>query len=188
MVRYNNKYRIPSARLQGWDYSCNGVYFITICTLNNIHYFGDIINGKMQLSNIGVIADIFLYEIKNHTKNTALNTFVVMPNHIHVILMINKPITNTSVETLHATSLSRRKQNKQMASIAPKSASISTIIRSYKSAVTKHSHRLGYKFSWQSRFHDHIIRNDESFNQITEYITNNPQNWEKDKFHPHNGY
>ena len=79
-----------------------------------------------------------------------------------------------TVETLHATSLQSK--------ISPKSNSISTIIRSYKSAVTKHANRLGYTFQWQPRFHDHIIRNDKSFQNISAYIMNNPANWQGDKF------
>jgi len=74
-------------------------------------------------------------------------------------------------------------KDKFMSGISPKPDSISTIIRSYKSAVTKHARRLGYEFMWQTRFHDHIIRNEESFQQISEYIKNNPQNWKNDKFY-----
>lgn len=94
------------------------------------------------------------------------------------------------VQTLHATSLRRDLQdlqnppkNDQMAKISPKSNSISTIIRSYKSATTKHAHRLGYEFEWQTRFHDHIIRNETSLKNISNYIKNNPANWKEDNFH-----
>ncbi len=177
-MKYQNKYRTSSLRLQSWDYRWNGAYFITICTKNKVCSLGDIVNGKMQLSKIGVLADVFLHEIKKHTKNIESGAFVVMPNHVHVILTINKQI----VETLHATSL--RQPNKYLSAISPKAHSISTIVRSYKSAVAKHAHRLGYDFAWQARFHDHIIRTEESFNKITEYVINNPENWEKDKFHP----
>jgi REP element-mobilizing transposase RayT len=69
-----------------------------------------------------------------------------------------------------------------MAAISPKPNSISTIVRSYKSAVSKHAHRLGFDFQWQSRFHDHIIRNDAEYQRIVDYINTNPANWEQDKF------
>ena len=177
-VKYQNKYHTSSIRLQSWDYRWHGAYFITICTKNKVCSLGDIVNGKMQLSGVGVLADVFLHEIKKHTKNIDLNAFVVMPNHVHAILTINQQI----VETLHATSL--RQPNKHLSAISPKAHSISTIVRSYKSAVTKHAHRLGYDFAWQARFHDHIIRTEESFNKISEYVDNNPHNWEKDKFYP----
>jgi hypothetical protein len=69
-----------------------------------------------------------------------------------------------------------------MAKISPKPDSVSTIVRSYKSAVTKHAHRLGLEFAWQTRFYDHIIRDGKSFQNITRYIINNPANWRGDKF------
>lgn len=69
-----------------------------------------------------------------------------------------------------------------MAAISPTAGSVSTIVRSYKSAVTRHAHRLGYAFAWQTRFHDHIIRNEEEYLRISRYILTNPQRWEEDKF------
>jgi len=84
---------------------------------------------------------------------------------------------------LHATSLHVPTINQKMASISPKSNSISTIIRSYKSAVTRHARRLGYEMEWQTRFYDHIIRNPASFAKIANYIVNNPANWKEDKFY-----
>lgn len=82
MKKFQNKYRIHSFRLQNWDYSWDGIYFITICTKGRKHYFGEIVDGKMNLSKIGIIADILWHEIKNHAKNVELGEFVVMPNHI----------------------------------------------------------------------------------------------------------
>ena len=70
-----------------------------------------------------------------------------------------------------------------MSKISPKAGSISTIIRSYKSVVTKHARRLGFQFRWQARFYDHIIKNDNSYDRITDYIINNPSKWEEDKFY-----
>ena len=89
--KFQNKYRIPSTRAQWWDYGNNAAYFITICTANRKHYFGDIRNGKMKLSPIGIIADIFWHEIRKHADFVKLGEFVVMPNHIHGILIIDKP-------------------------------------------------------------------------------------------------
>ncbi len=185
--KYQNKYRIPSARLSRWDYRWAGAYFITICTAERNHYFGEIENGKMILSPVGVIADILWYGIKNYQKNVALGEFVVMPNHIHGIIILNDDMDNVdnvdNVETLHATSLHATSQQSQYSKISPKSNSISTIIRSYKSAVTKHARRLGYDFGWQTRFYDHIIKNDNSFKRISKYIINNPEQWKEDKFY-----
>ena len=74
-------------------------------------------------------------------------------------------------------------KNQIMADISPKPGSLSVIVRSYKSAVTKHAHRLGFQFAWQPRFHDHIIRNQDEFERIRQYIINNPKNWNNDKFY-----
>ncbi len=198
-----NKYRIKSTRLQQWDYRWAGAYFITICTENSLNYFGNIVETddieqpqKMKLSPIGVIADIVWYEIPNHAKNVELGAFVVMPNHIHGIIIINQTdvddiddVDNVdNVETGHALSLQQPPQSQpqpigknRFQNIGKNS--ISSIVGSYKSAVTKHARRLGYNFAWQSRFYDHIIRDEKSFQRISEYIKNNPLNWKEDKFH-----
>lgn len=100
--KFQNKYRIASTRLQNWDYGWNGLYFITICTQNRENHFGKIQHGKMELSPIGVIANILWYEIKNHAKNIELGELVIMPNHIHGILILNG---DDNVKTGHALSL-----------------------------------------------------------------------------------
>lgn len=194
--KYQNKYRIASARLQTWDYRWAGAYFITICSKNREHYFGKIINKKMELSHVGVIANLLWYEIKNHSINIELGEFVVMPNHIHGILILNdnNPRNNDrindikNVETGHALSLQPNIQSNtqpigtnRFQNIGKNS--ISSIIGGYKSAVTKHSNRLGFEFGWQTRFHDHIIRDEEAFDMISNYIINNPLRWEEDKFY-----
>jgi len=189
MEKFQGKYRIPSARLPHWDYRWAGAYFITICTQNREHFFGEVVNGQMKLSYTGVIADILWHQIPHHSKNVELGAFVVMPNHIHGVVIINNPDPFYAVvETLHATSLpptdatSLRTPNQKFSIISPKSNSVSAIIRSYKSAVTKHAHRLGFTFQWQTRFYDHIIRDERSFQTISNYIENNPVNWREDKF------
>lgn len=208
---YKNRYRIKSTRLENWDYRWNAAYFITICTADRKHYLGEIKNGKMEFSPVGVIADILWHEIIHHTSHVLLGNFVVMPNHIHGILIVDNPEIpkeenisegnnekgkndspgnhshNDSVQTLHATSPQspqppQNPKDPQMAKISPKSNSISTIIRSYKSATTKHAHRLGFEFEWQTRFYDIVIRDDFAFQNISNYIKNNPANWQKDKW------
>ena len=103
--KYQNKYRISSARLQSWDYGWVGEYFITICTKDRLHHFGKIVNGEMILSNIGVIANLMWYEIRNHQKNVELGEFIVMPNHVHGILILNNINPLPAVQTGHALSL-----------------------------------------------------------------------------------
>lgn len=183
---YKNKYRIPSARLENWDYAWDGMYFITICTKGMQHFFGEIKNGKMNLTNVGVLADVFWYEIKNHAKNITLDAFVVMPNHIHGILIIEN--NSQTVETSHTVS---EKSNQELTPAQKRKGntgknSISSILGGYKSAVTKHANRLGFEFEWQKRFHDRIIRNQDEYTKISNYIYNNISNWDDDKFNPKN--
>jgi REP element-mobilizing transposase RayT len=109
----NNKLKDrKTPRLQTWDYRWAASYFITICTKNRLHYFGKIENAEMKLSNIGVIADILWYEIKNHAKNIELGEFAVMPNHIHGIIVITNFDDHSAVGTGHALSLQSEKSEK----------------------------------------------------------------------------
>ena len=89
MALYKGKYRIESTRLKNWDYSRNGNYFITICTLNREHFFGEVINGRMVLSEVGRFAEMFWSEIPEHFPYSSLDAFVIMPNHIHGIVVID---------------------------------------------------------------------------------------------------
>lgn len=202
--KYKNKYRNESSRLPNWDYSSNAAYFITICTKEREHYFGDIKNGKMQFSPAGAIAHVLWDGIRNRVNLFQLGEFVIMPNHVHGIIIIGgddnrtdvacnvptipeiPPIPGISIIPIIPTDQPETNpenpKNERMATISPKSNSVSTIIRSYKSAVTKYCNRLNLSFAWQSRFHDHIIRNDESFHRISNYIRNNPSNWKEDIF------
>ncbi|HEY0261992.1 MAG TPA: transposase [Chitinophagales bacterium] len=196
-----NTYHRKSIRLKEYDYSQEGAYFVTICTKDRECLFGKIENEKIILSPVGVIADILWYEIKSHFPNVELGEFVVMPNHIHgVIIITENQNTNRNVGALHATpnpnndnqsralhatplQNSVSDKNEYMSSISPKSGTLSSIIRSYKSAVSKHAHRLEFYFEWQRNYHEHIIRNEQSFQKISEYIMNNPARWADDKFY-----
>lgn len=192
--KFRNRYRIPSARLSTWDYSSNAAYFITICTSNRQHYLGEITDGKMQFSKIGQFANQCWLNIPNHFPHFYLDEFVVMPNHVHGIVMIEKPyIDNNSLprvaETGHA--LSPRNPIAEEADIKPRHPrfrnqgrnTISAMVGSFKSAVTKHCNENKFRFGWQSRFHDHIIRDAGEFHVIRNYIVNNIANWKDDKFY-----
>lgn len=169
--------------MQGWDYGSDGAYFLTICTKDRGHFFGEIKNGRMRVSPAGAIAHVLWYEIKNHARHVGLGEFVVMPNHVHGILVLDGVDGGRDVACNVSTiAIIPTTDHPEMAAISPKSNTVASIIRSYKSAVTKYCNRLGLEFAWQSRFHDHIIRNDESFARISEYIKNNPHNWKEDKF------
>lgn len=209
MKKFQNKYRIPSARLQSWDYGSDGYYFITICTAHMEHYFGEIHDGEMIHNELGKIADKYWEEIPVHFPFVELGNYVVMPNHVHGILIIDKPNANVETPKLGVSvnnicemddnqtpklgDLNNNQTPKLGVSTAPNRTAaasekwnpgtIGVIVNQYKRAVTINIRQLGYTgFAWRSRFHDHIIRDAQSFENIQNYIENNPQNWDKDKF------
>jgi len=190
---YMNKYRIGSKRFKGYDYTSPGKYFITICTKNKIPYFGKIENRKIILSDIGIIARDLWIAIPDHCPNIKLDEFVIMPDHMHGIIIINANSDSNIivVESTHASILQPINQNPnqlmipelksnnpgQKTRISPKPGSLGAIVGSYKSAVSKIIHRFDPDFKWQSRFYDHIIRSNSELSRIKKYIKENPQNW-----------
>ncbi len=234
--KFLNKYRIPSARWQHWDYGSNAPYFVTICTHHRYHYFGKVVDGQMKLSELGLLAYKYWNEIPDHFPFVILDAFVVMPNHVHGIIIIDKPNDdnpqtgimddvqlgngthneqtgrgtnnvqtgheihneqtgheiynvqtgheNNNVQTGHALSLPPNMPNTigQQRFRNQGKNTLSSIIGSYKSAVTKNAHHINTHFAWQTRFHDHVIRNTEACQRIHHYIINNPQKWQADKF------
>ncbi|MGB0929693.1 MAG: transposase [Chitinophagales bacterium] len=184
MSLYRNKYRIESARLKGWDYSNNGMYFITICTHHKLHFFGNIVNDIMLLNDIGKVAHQFWEDIPKYSPFIELGVFVVMPNHTHGILIIDKENNDwRDKEPMLEIEYDPNNAKEFMSKISPKSGTISRILSSYKAAVTKQARKIHPDYGWQERFHEHIIRNEESFKRIENYILTNPENWEKDKFY-----
>jgi putative transposase len=177
---FRNGYRHNSLRYTGRDYSLPGKYFVTICTAMKTEWFGNVINGKMQLSEIGQIASHMWYEIPVHFPFIGLDAFVVMPDHIHGIILINRFIGTPIAEALHATPLPpddvTHLLGETMSFISPKSGSLSVVVRSYKSAVTKHVHKLDSHFSWQHGFYDTIICTTGQLKRIRKYVLENPQN------------
>lgn len=188
MNKYQNKYRIPSARLQNWDYGAMGAYFVTICTQNREHFFGDIVETH---SNASVQKEMILNDLGKKVEeewlktielrpdmNLELGNFVVMPNHFHGILIIGENEFNLDTSKINQ--------------FGPQSKNLGAIIRGFKSAVTTFARRDALQcvftkncsnFGWQPRFHDHIIRNSVEFERIQNYIENNPSNWKEDKFY-----
>lgn len=183
MDKFQNKYRIPSARLKNWNYSWAAAYFVTICTQNRIHYFGKIKNGKIELSDIGKIVEIEwlkTFEMRPDM-NLEMGEYVIMPNHFHAIIGIGENEYNTGdnamnnrTDAMHCVSTGN--------AFAPQSKNLASIIRGFKIGVTKNARFINADFAWQPRYHDHIIRNNESHQRISNYIINNPKNWKEDKF------
>ncbi|MEE9554067.1 MAG: transposase [candidate division Zixibacteria bacterium] len=165
--------------MKSHNYGENGYYFITICTKNKDNFFGDIVDDKMDLSFIGKVADKFWREIPEHFPFVILDEFIIMPNHIHGIIIINKEELQ-AVETHNRASLQYKNK------FGSQSKNLGSIIRNYKSAVKKYAMIQQIVFAWQPRFYDHIIRNERSLVKIREYIRSNPTMWDKDAINTEN--
>lgn len=187
---YKNKYRIPTARATWHDYK-GGSYFVTICTKNREFFFGDINNGEMNYSSLGQSAIDCLQQIPTHFPHVEIPIFVVMPNHIHAIVIINAlaPSVETQniasqnhtinpLETQDFASLQQAKQK-----FGPQSKNLASVVRGFKIGVTKFANENDLSFAWQPRFHDHIIRNHHEMSLIADYIQNNVIRWRDDCFY-----
>lgn len=150
------KFERKRNRLERYDYSTPGVYFVTICTIDKQKVFwqSDISEGcEPRLSELGVIVKNYVEKIHEHYPSTSIHRYVIMPNHIHILISLN------SVNS-------------------EKAPSLTSIVGQLKRNVTKE-----YGLSvWQKSFHDHIVRNDVDYKKIYEYIENNPLKWELDCF------
>ena len=170
-------------RLRHYDYSQSGAYFITICAQNRECLFGDIIDGEMQLNKLGELTELeWIKSIElRPDMNLELGNFVVMPNHFHGILIIGENKFNApSTDAMHRVSTA---PNDTINKFGPQSKNLASILRGFKSAITTQAKKMGiHDFAWQTRFHDHIIRDAQSFENIQNYIANNPANWGKDTF------
>ncbi len=163
-------FRRRSIRLPEYDYSKPNAYFITICSYNKKQIFGKVSNSKIMLSKIGKISEKYLIEIPNHFNDVFIDEYVIMPDHIHLIISI------VGVQNFEP-------QRNEYQKIIPKS--IGSIIRAYKSSVTRWCRLNGFKnFKWQRNYFEHIIRNEEDHFRIKEYIHNNPLRWELDEENP----
>ena len=184
--KYKNKYRIPSARLQSWNYAASAAYFITICTQDRVHYFGEVRNKEMHLNEIGKLAEqewLNTIELRPDM-NLELGQFVVMPNHFHGIVIIGDNEYNRNNDLSIIETLQSIRTNKiSVNSFGPQSKNLSAIIRGFKGTVTKNARVINPEFKWQERFHDNIIRDGKAFDNIQNYIYNNPNNWKEDTFY-----
>ena len=193
--KFQNNYRIPSARTKWHDYS-GGDYFITFCTAAHERYFGEIVNGVIQLTEIGKYTEECVRKIETHYDDVEIPLYVIVPNHIHMIICIDGKYAEMGtenghghghVETEHAPSLPRRTSsskntNEKMRTISRSKGRLSSVVGSIKSAVTRYANENNISFKWQTRFHDHIIRNQNESNKIAQYIENNPYNWTTDDY------
>ena len=183
--RFQNYYRIESARAQWHDYD-GGAYFVTFCTDHRECFFGEIVenNGcnQMCMSEIGKCACSTIEEASKHNLYASIPSYVVMPNHVHLIAVVEM---QPSIETVHHEQ-NRWKNNdvdKRMQMISSRKNKLSFLVGNIKSNITRIANQNGIVFGWQTRFYDHIIRNVDELNRIANYIDNNVANWKTDRFY-----
>lgn len=165
-----------SLRLRGYDYTRAGAYFITICTEDRDPIFGSIVNKEMHLSPFGLFALERWNALPDHHPNVDLDEFVVMPDHIHGIVVLDG--TQGMVQEQRA----RQASPLQARPNGAPPGSLGAIVGSYKSSVSRHINALRNTPGaavWQRNFHEHIIRHDGSLHWIRRYIRNNPANWKR---------
>ena len=222
---FQNRFRIPSARASWHNYR-EGLYFITICAHHQKPYFGRIIprpgleENQLVLTEVGRYVEENLQQITSHYPYAEIPVFVIMPNHLHFIIIIDSAddsngnddstcrdvacnvsdipsdnlngnvarnhsndTSNRDVARNHSNDTSNRDVARNVSTgngcqihmkISPQKGSLSTVIRGFKSAITKYARERGITFAWQTRFYDRIIRNQNELNAIATYIENNP--------------
>ena len=167
-----------SIRLKGYNYSLGGAYFVTICSDNRKCLFGEIIDGAMRLNHAGELVAEEWIKTAAIRHEIELDEWVVMPNHVHGILVI----TDGS-----GTGDRRCGGDRPVAPTGPQPRSIGAVMAGFKSAVTRRINELrqmpGAKI-WQRNYWEHIVRNESELNRIREYNRNNPARWECDKLFP----
>ncbi|MBO7462444.1 MAG: transposase [Bacteroidales bacterium] len=192
-----------------WHNYSGAEYFITICTKNREHFFGTVCNGTTQLTEIGKYLDEQIKIVQTRYPYAEIPLYVIMPNHIHLLVRIDgdktpydrrrdvacrvpQPENQNTARSDAARSDAARSDaardvptrgNAYMQNIANHQGWLSVCIGGIKSSVTKYANEQKIYFGWQTRFHDHIVRNQDEMNKIAEYIVNNPLKWENDCFY-----
>ncbi|HLN97568.1 MAG TPA: transposase [Pyrinomonadaceae bacterium] len=182
MSNEEDKHR-QSVRLKGFDYAYRGFFFVTMCTHDKKPTLGKIINYESQLSDIGRVVEKCWREIPNHFSNVCLDEWVIMPNHLHEIVVIRFPLPREKQGTTCRAPTNAETIYEKFG--RPVAGSLPTIIRSFKSAVTKRANELGLtdgRTVWQRNYFEHVIRTEESLHKIRNYIWENPIHWWSDEY------
>jgi REP element-mobilizing transposase RayT len=203
-----------------WHHYDGAEYFVTICTCDRVHYFGEVQDGRIQLMAIGEYLKEQIESVQKYYSYAEIPLYVIMPNHVHMVVIMDHRIVGTqfiasandvfdmddieNVGTQFIASVDKRQSLKLISNnVNPISdamnrvptggvtgsenplvnQSLGTVVRGLKARVTHFAHKNDIPFAWQSRYHDHIVRNRNEMNRIAEYIEQNPLIWELDCFY-----
>lgn len=173
-----------SIRLYEYDYSQEGLYFVTICTKDKICLFGNIVDEEMVLNDVGRIAHEEWKNTEVLRKNIRLGEFIIMPNHVHGIIEITSVGANCIRPQITTGECNSPLQTENK--FRSPSQTLGAVVRGYKSSVTKQInklHEIPNMIIWQRNYYERIIRNDDSYQKITEYICENPKHWQTDDYY-----
>jgi REP element-mobilizing transposase RayT len=175
-----------SIRLPYYDYTQGGGYFVTICSEDRRCVLGDVRSEQVQLSQLGRIALACWLEIPSHFPDIILDEFVIMPNHVHGILVLRADVgvPNNPRSNVGAQNFAPVADEVRIFHVLPNS--LGSIIRSYKAAVTQNWRKQRPQLSgsiWQRNYHEHVIRDERDLLKKREYIINNPMKWELDEYY-----
>jgi putative transposase len=182
--------RRKSLRLASWDYGWAGAYFVTIVTHGRAPLFGVVVDGAVRLNGYGDIAAQCWEEIPAHFPHAIADVYVVMPNHVHGIVILDNPssLTEHGVGAYHDTPLRQRaQQNDALLPTHAPPGSLGVIMRMYKGSVARRINQSRWKGGgpvWQRNYYEHIVRNERELNATREYILYNPGRWDDDPENP----
>ena len=183
-----DKHHRRSIRLEGYDYTAYGAYFVTICAHRGQCAFGDVIDFEMHPNQLGQVIDHqWLQTGKLRRSHVRLDEFQAMPNHFHAIIWIVDEDRDRQEGHSAAGDQGMMHQAPTREFGKPQARSLGTVVGGFKAAVTRMAKDLVSEVTlpiWQRNFYDHIIRNEEALNRIRAYIRNNPAQWAEDKLHP----
>jgi REP element-mobilizing transposase RayT len=187
MTDQTDKGHRRSVRLRGYDYSQAGAYFVTVCVHDRECLFGDIEDGHMRLNDCGKIVESEWLKSAELRLEIECGQFVVMPNHFHGIVHIVGAYGNTPLNGDTPVSNDMRQRAFCHTPLRSPSRNLGAMIRGFKSAVGKRMNEIGNTPGaavWQRNYFEHVIRDEEDYNRIVEYVENNPQRWMEDSLHP----
>ncbi len=179
----DNPTRLGSLRIRGYDYRLPGAYFVTICAHRRKCMFGDVVRGEMQLNAAGCVVQAAWFDLPRQYPGVACDVFVVMPNHVHGVLVFAAGETIAS-ELALSRHIAEATQPDRNLRIAP---TLGDVVRGFKARVARAIQRSSQTPGapvWQRNYHEHVIRDEHALNRIRQYIDDNPRNWDADSEHP----
>ncbi len=161
---FSNRKRV---RVDWHDYN-RGYYFVTICVQDKEHAFGEIFDGSMHLTHLGEIVKQHIESLPSHWCQVSVIESVVMPNHVHMLLLIDGHMVE--------------KNHEKVVQMGGFRSFLATVVGGFKAGVKRYANQHGVSFQWQAGYHEHIVRDQHGFDNILRYIIENVQSWDTDNY------